>query len=126
MNFTYTWETDPTYEMWRYDVFDTIEECLADAKENHHVAEGETIYIGECHPYIPTVNADNVLEDIEEIAYDEYGDTAETWQPSVDVSQDKIDELSEVLTSIVNKWLKDNHAEPDFYQIENIKEYTIE
>lgn len=119
----YTWETDEDAELWFRDEFDTIEDCILDAKENYCICPGETIYVGEIVPWEPYVDAYSVLEDLESEACDECGEIAESW--STFNSKDKkdmeaVDSLSNKLTNVIIAWLKENHKMPDFNKIENI------
>lgn len=118
----YTWEYNDDTELWYNDLFDTVEDCIADARDNYMVEIGETIAVGEVIPYEPYVMADNILDELEEDAYEECGEVAEDWE-AYSWTDDKasLDELSNKLTEIVRQWLKDNGTYPYFYKIENVK-----
>lgn len=121
----YTWEHSKNEEFWNHDLFDTIEECLQDAKENYDVKIGDTIAIGKVVPYEARVFAGHVLEQLESDAYEECGECAEDWETfSYKDDREKLDELSNQLTEVVKAWLKKYKREPDFYKIENVR--TIE
>lgn len=118
----YTWEHSEDEEYWRYDVFDTIEDCIKDAKENYDVKSGETIAIGEPVYYEPQVDAFHILAKLEEDAWDEYGEASEGWDTyNYEKDKEKVEELSEKLTEIVKQWLKDNGTYPNFYIIKNVR-----
>ena len=123
----YTWNTDPNADIWYNDEFDTIEDCILDAKENYDVKEGSTIAIGEVVFWEPYVDAFRVLERVEEVAWYECGEAADCWN-SYDYKKDKekVEQLSEKLTEIVKQWLKDNGTYPDFYKIENVRTVEVE
>lgn len=121
----YTWEYSENEEIWRNDVFDTIEDCILDAKENYEVEPGETIAVGEPVYFEPYVDAINILEQLESDAYDECGEFSESWTLyNYQKDKDKIEELSEKLTEIVKQWLKDNGTYPHLYMIKNVR--TVE
>lgn len=121
----YTWEYNDDTELWYNDLFDTVEDCIADARDNYMVEIGETIAVGEVVPYEPYVMADNILDELEEDAYEECGEVAEDWNAySWKDDKESLDELSNKLTEIVRQWLKDNGTYPYFYKIENVK--TVE
>ena len=121
----YTWEYNDDTELWYNDLFDTVEDCIADARDNYMVEIGETIAVGEVVPYEPYVMADNILDELEEDAYEECGEIAEDWNAySWTDDKESLDELSNKLTEIVRQWLKDNGTYPYFYKIENVK--TVE
>ena len=121
----YTWEYNDDTELWYNDLFDTVEDCIADARDNYMVEIGETIAVGEVVPYEPYVMADNILDELEEDAYEECGEIAEDWNAySWKDDKESLDELSNKLTEIVRQWLKDNGTYPYFYKIKNVK--TVE
>ena len=118
----YTWEYSEDEEYWTKDVFDTIEDCIKDAKENYNIKPGETIAIGEPFYWEPHVDAFNILERLEEEAWDECGEVSEGWDTcNYERDKEKVEELSEELTKIVRKWLKDNGTYPNFYTINNVR-----
>lgn len=114
----YSWnETDEDF--WCHGEFDTVEDCIKDAKYNYYITD--TIFVGEVEPYEIYVDADTILECIEEEAYNDCGEAAENWTPSRDVDQEEINKLSMALTTIVKTWLKDHRVMPNFYSINNIR-----
>lgn len=123
----YTWEYSGDVEYWTKDIFDSVEDCILDAKENYDVKEGSTIAIGEPVYFEPYVDACNILDCIEEDAYEEHGEVAESWD-AYDYKKDKekLEELSDKLTEIVRQWLKDNDTYPNFYNVTNIKIIDVE
>ena len=74
----YTWEYGET-DIWQHDLFDTVEDCILDAKENYLVEPGTEIVVGEavfCEPYVSAIN---ILKRLEENAYEEVGVVADDW-----------------------------------------------
>ena len=123
----YTWEFHEGEELWYNDVFDTIEDCILDAKENYDVKSGATIVVGEPVYFEPYVDAINILEQLESDAYDECGEFSESWTLyNYQKDKDKIEELSEKLTEIVKQWLKDNGTYPTFSIIKNVRVVEVE
>ena len=123
----YTWEYNDDTELWYNDLFDTVEDCIADARDNYMVEIGETIAVGEVVPYEPYIMADNILDELEEDAYEEFGEVAEDWVSySWKDDKESLDELSNKLTEIVRQWLKDNGTYPYFYKIKNVKTVEVE
>lgn len=117
----YTWETSET-DIWRHDIFDTVEDCILDAKENYCIETGTEIVVGEVVPWEPYVDAFDILNELQFQAYDECGEITENWY-SYDCKKDKekVQQLSEKLTEIVKLWLKENGTYPNFYTIENVQ-----
>lgn len=118
----YTWSYSENDELWQHDIFDSIEDCIADAKENYNINSEDTIAVGKVEPYVVSVDAETILENIEENAYEECGDAAENW---IDYKKESIERLSVQLTECVNKWLKETGNEPHFYKIIGVKTIVI-
>jgi hypothetical protein len=120
----YTWEFDKYTEVWKNGNFDSIEECVQDAKD-HYGDDWYLIYIGEVVPYSVSVDSTDVLERLEERAFYEVGDAAEGWDAFDPKKTDETNELSEKLTSIVSEWLEKYGHKPQFDRIENVQEYKL-
>lgn len=118
----YTWSENKEDEVWGHEQFDTREECITDAKENYKMDGLETIAIGIVSPFIPYVDAEDVLEQLEIEAYEHCGEAAEDW---IDCKKDEIKKLSEILTKCVNDWLVETKQSPNFYGITDIKTIKI-
>lgn len=118
----YTWETVKDREIQQNATFETAKECIEDAKQCG--IEDNKIFVGECVPYIVTIDAISVLEDLEEDAYD-YSEIAESWNLTSYENRQEIEKLSDELTKVVNRWLEKNNLQPTFYTIQNVKEYEI-
>lgn len=122
----YSWNFYGDAEEWRNDPYNTITKCISVAREAEPAEEEprKYVYVGENVPFIPTVDAYTVLEQIGENAY-EFCESAEDWYPQ-DAGQEELDELSGHLTEVVQTWLKKYHREPYFWQVQNIKRYPLE
>ena len=127
----YSWTFDERDDIWTSDTFDTIKECVEDAKQymdsNPCERKRDHIFVGENVPFTPHVNAEDVLELIENDACDKCGEVANDWY-SYD-SQSMTVELAKLslnLTSVVTKWLKENNREPFFYSIRDVKKVFID
>lgn len=123
----YSWSFDGDAERW-YESADSIAECIADARDS--VARGDsepadTVYIGVNVPFVPRVDAESVLETVEEDAY-EFNEVGEDWDAfDTHKMKDELEELSDTLSGAVNAWLKKYGREPSFYAIEGIKSYAL-
>ena len=125
----YTWNFDNTADIWNYGVFNTVDECIKEAKEGYDVKSSDVIYVGEVQKFEPHVNATIILDQLETDVYEECGEVADDWYTYNFVNRsdrDKLNELSNKLTEIVVQWLKDNNKYPDFYKIVNIREIRID
>ena len=118
----YTWSNKEDDELWQHGIFGTKKECIEDAKENYGVKAGETIAIGSTRPFMVSIDAESVLENLEEQAFEECGEACEDW---IDYKTEDVKRLSEALTDCVNKWLEETKQKPNFYQVEDIETVTI-
>lgn len=121
----YTWESSENAELWEHDIFETIEECIADAKENYDYKKGETVYVGETVQFSICVDAERVLENLEEESYEFAGEAADNWDAYDYKNTEELRELEEKLTEVVVNWLRKYNREPNFYQINNIRPIEI-
>lgn len=127
----YSWNFDKDEEIWDNDTFDTIEECIEAARNDiksdiHHRGWKPTfIYIGMNEPFIPYVSAENILEGIEQDAYDEFGEAAESYSAYNPKDREELDELDEKLNILIRDWMKKYGYYPNFWRIVDIKEYSL-
>lgn len=122
----YTWTDDENNEIWRKDIFETIEDCILDAKENYCKEEGEDIAIGIICPYTPDIFIEGILEDIEIRAYERCGEVAESWDISTRKGhENEMDELEKKVTEAVNDYLEKIKGKPSFYTIEDIHTFIL-
>lgn len=116
-NGKFTWsENDETF---MNGVFDSIQECIGNAKMN---ADSEVIYIGTVNE--PDINieyfGDDIIDCISEQLYNEVGEVADTFNPT---KKEKAD-LNKRISETVSKWLTDTN-EPDCFKVSDIQEYNI-
>ena len=83
----------------------SIEDVVKDFADTYPAEEVPMIRVGNPYYYIPTVDAERVIEDV--IDYDLDDEIAE-WSEDylLDVKQEHIDELQEELTAVFRKWEK--------------------
>ena len=125
----YTWERYRDADIWMNECFDSVEECIEDAKSNSEIDDG-TIYIGECEPVsIDGIDFDSVLDSVEQDMYDQVGEVSEGWRIGY-ISGNKeraavIEKYDKKLLDLVMEYLKEINEVPNFYKIKNVKEYTV-
>ena len=125
----YTWERYRYADIWMNEFFDSVEECIEDARNNYEM-DGKTIYIGECKPVeITGIDFDSVLDSVELSVYDEVGEISEGWNIGY-ISGDTnraavIEKYDKKLLDLVMEYLKEINEVPNFYKVVNIKEYTV-
>ena len=78
---------------------------MKDFAETYPAEEVPMIRVGNPYYYIPTVDADRVIEDV--VEYDLDDEIAEFSEDYLlEVKQEHIDELQEELTTVFRKWEK--------------------
>ena len=124
-NFKYSYSLDNEHFSCEYD---SVEEVLADAKveaeEEYSAGEIDKVYIGYVCRFKPTVNAESVITEIQDDADNEADEVAYGYLE--DVSIVDLNKLQEMLTETFNKWAKETGNEPNFFIVENVKEYSLE
>lgn len=101
----------------------SIEDAMKDFSDTYPAEEVPMIRVGNPYYYIPTVDADRVIEDI--VEYDLDDEIAE-WSEDylLDVKQEHIDELQEELTTVFRKWEKRNgYGNTSFVVLETINPF---
>lgn len=90
----------------------SIEDCVNDFAKTY-LEEVPMIRVGNPYYYVPTVNAERVIE---EIVYSDLDDEIEEWSEDylLDVKKEHIQELENELTKVFREWEKrhgyDNRA----------------
>lgn len=81
----------------------SIEDAVKDFAETYPAEEVPMIRVGNPYYYVPTVNAERVIEDV---FYSDLDDEIAEWSEDylLDVKQEHIDELQEELTAVFRKW----------------------
>nr|DAE50057.1 MAG TPA: hypothetical protein [Caudoviricetes sp.] len=81
----------------------SIEDCVNDFAKTYPAKEVPMIRVGNPYYYVPTVDADRVIEDI---VYSDLDDEIEEWSEDylLSVKQEHIDELQKELTDVFRKW----------------------
>lgn len=101
----------------------SIEAAVKDFADTYPAEEVPMIRVGNPYYYIPTVDAERVIEDVAE--YDLDDEIAE-WSEDylLDVKQEHIDELQEELTTVFRKWEKRNgYGNTSFVVLETINPF---
>lgn len=104
----YSWEFNEDDELWGKDTYDTVEECIEAAKaENKLDGNRHTwVFVGRNIDFVPYVDAENVLEAIQEQAAEECGQIGHDWYAYDHKKQNELEELNESLSKVVIEWLE--------------------
>lgn len=115
---------------------DAIEDFIKTHSEVYEIGDSDHSYMCDCymphkqvkigHPYyyVPTVDADRVIEDIVEIDLD---DEIAEWSQDylVYVKQEHIDELQKELTAVFRRWEKRHNYQNTAWVVLVTKTYLI-
>ena len=108
--------------------YDTPWEALAAAqKEEKESLSHEThnvVYIGTVgEKWKPEIDGEGIIDMLQDSAYDAGGEFAEDYLRGV--TREESDELTEALTKTFNAWAAKHEYEPNFYPVEDVKEYKL-
>ena len=125
MNKEYSWTENQTDDIWYHGKFDSIEARIKDAISCGK-KPGEKIVIGICEAYVPHLNADTLLDQVSENAYEEVGEVAEGW-PEFEVRKGYkyADKLQEKINKAFNEWLSETQQVSSFYRIQPLADLMI-
>lgn len=101
----------------------SIEDAVKDFADTYPAEEVPMIRVGNPYYYIPTVDAERVIEDVAE--YDLDDEIAE-WSEGylLSVKQEHIDELQEELTAVFREWEKRHgYGNTSFVVLETINPF---
>ncbi|MPM47736.1 hypothetical protein SDC9_94450 [bioreactor metagenome] len=127
----YSWSFNEDTEVWGSGTFDTIADCMEDAEKERDLMADDCIeppnavFIGENIPFEPYVDAEDVLETLEEQAGERCGEVGYDWDAGDPKKTHELEELSNTLTTAVREWLCKYGYEPGIYSIENITKHPL-
>lgn len=99
---------------------DAVEDCYASTFLE--VGETTVIYAADSIGQKASNFIPDIVEYMQEIAYEECGEYVDTWP---DATQSQRDNLNRTIGNVVNVWADQNNLKPKFYKVENIKEIKI-
>ncbi len=106
-----------------YGEYETKEGAVEQGKEEA-LEEGQNeIFIGICEEYIPSISAWQVIDSIQEDAYDKLGEFSQGYLD--DVSNEHREELQDKLNQVLSKWIEEHNYIPDFWSVKNVEKITI-
>ena len=117
-----------TDDWFNSDEYDTPEEAIEAArmeeKESLSPEAHTEVYIGVVgEQWKPEIDGEGIVDMLQDNAYDVGGEFAESYLQGV--TKEETDELTEVLTKAFDAWAARHGYEPNFYPVENVKEYKL-
>lgn len=121
---SYSWSTEEYSDHYSTD-FDTIEECIKEAKDMGCKA-GTTIWIGKVEEVdIRQVDLTSILEDLHNAVYDDIGESAGDWYIEDIDNQESYEKCEEAINDLVVKFIEENGMKPTFEKVTDIEPYVI-
>lgn len=111
----WTYETYEGSDIWRGDICESREEAIREGNEEAKEYGYETFKIGIVEDVNFGIDVDSVIEDIQEMAYDEIGELAEDYLD--DATTEERLELEEQLNDVFYKWQEKYNHKPTFYRV---------
>ena len=98
--------------------YDTIMDEINDGYES---GEAVSVFYGSVVKveHAGFINISRIIEDIQEMAYEEHGEWAEDYL--FDMTKEKISDLD----SVIKEWFKKNVNRPTFYTVKRIGKMTL-
>lgn len=121
---SYSWSTEEYSDHYSTD-FDTIEECIKEAKDMGCKA-GTTIWIGKVEEVdIRQVDLTSILEDLHNAVYDDVGELAEDWYIEDIDSKEAYEKCENAINDLVVKYIEENGMKPTFANVVDAELYVI-
>lgn len=119
----YLWAKNLNDSQWSCP-YTTLKEALDEAKMDLNCKNGDTVYImkGETAD-IPYFNLDHIIEDMQDSAYDEAGEIADSYLK--DFTIEDYMELEDILKDTIRKFFKKKHYMPNWYDADYYKEFML-
>lgn len=121
---SYAWSTEEYSDHYSTD-FDTIEECIKEAKDMGCKA-GTAIWIGKVEEVdIRRVDLTSILEDLHNTLCDDVGEVAEDWYIEDIDNKEAYEKCENAINDLVVKFIEENGMKPTFSKVTDIKPYFI-
>ena len=117
--YAWKWKNDESFSC----ALDSIEECLEEARTENN-KNHKRVYIGIVAEVGICVDTDDVIENIQNRVYSEYGEIAEEYLD--DISKEQLNELDEALNKLFREWKDKYKLDPPIFDVEEVKEYNLE
>ena len=113
---------------WTEKYYVSIKDCItaaqAQIKELNLVYD--SIVVLKCNPFKPSVNIHNMLEEIEDVAFAQCGESANGWKSHDPDKLNELNELKKEFDVILLKWMIKYGYLPNFCEVtDNWEEYKV-
>ena len=129
-----TWTTNIYYDVWNNGLFDSVEEAIADAKDNLGPCyDMWTVYVAEAFEYdFKELNMDlldSILERVEDNVCEEFGEVSEDWNISSTCGKysDRLEAYNEAnrkLNELIVDYVEKIGETPHYFKVGKIVKQT--
>ncbi len=118
----YYWSFNEHADLWT-DSEETIENCIEQARLDAEDEDFNTVFIGTIDTHIPTIDAETIIDNLVEQAYEECGECSSGWLDNL--PKKNIESLEKKLNATLYKWLEEVKEVVTFGLIEDVKAYDL-
>ena len=129
-----TWTTNIYYDVWNNGLFDSVEEAIADAKDNLGPCYDQwMVYVAEAFEYdFKELNMDlldSILERVEDNVCEEFGEVSEDWNISSTCGKysDRLEAYNEAnrkLNELIVDYVEKIGETPHYFKVGKIVKQT--
>ena len=111
-------------DVWISGQYDTKEEAIEECKKDYFLTINKdvTCYVGRVDLYCPFIDVDDVIERLQEDAYEHCGEASGDF---LGATRDEVNELHDRLNKVFNEWLAEYDHQPTFGKMEDIEEIPM-
>ena len=106
-----------------FGLYDSKEEAIKEGETEAREYEKDSFFVARAITFQPHIYAEDVIEEIQQNAYDNGGEYAETYLD--DVQRKHRDELEEKLNEVLSNWMNKYGYTPNFYSVEDVETYRL-
>lgn len=107
-----------------FGLCDSKEEAIKEGEAEAREYEKDSFFVARAViTFQPHIYAEDVIEEIQQNAYDNGGEYAETYLD--DVQRKHRDELEEKLNEVLSNWINKYGYKPNFYSVEDVEIYRL-
>jgi hypothetical protein len=104
--------------------YDSVEEADRAAIEENNLENDQDYWVGEEVPYVPHVDADQVIDQACCSAQDHAGEAAEEWLAHL--PKEEVEKLEQRLTKVFQEWLVEVGHEARFFGVHVLAHRTVD
>lgn len=123
MKATKKWAYSLNNEYYNSPFYDSFDKALVDGIKDGKEDGYNYVYVGRVMEFVPSIDPDSVIEELQQKAYDEAGEVSLDYLEDIPL-KDRL-KLGEMLTETFKQWAKDTNNEPTFYTVEEVSEHEV-